>query len=267
MRRLRGNRCSIQSPPAFSQALVVNGNAISETDTGDYYPYRLYQVVTAVFDPVPFAAQLEQTKQEIAEPSGGSNNQVCGDLHFRVDRIMVCFDGSGRLESVFTKGYNAQFKEYEKFGAKQVARRIVTAPEYKSEIHGVVTALDPLPQSQDGLKDAAGGPVFEVKTLTPAADRIRILRISEDAMRGLVIGDTDITWPTVVAVWIQADAARSYRRTAPGTFAKCSPRLRQSRPLPVHGQFVRRCLRNLFCSFPVWTQGAVHAKDYLWRRD
>jgi len=190
-------RRTLQSP-AFSQTLIVNGTAVSETNTGDYYPYWLYQVVTAVFDPVPFAAQLKQTKQEIAEPSKAANTRVCGDLHFRVDRIMVCFEGSGRLESVFTKGYDAQYKDYQKFGDKQVARRVVTEPEYKSEIEAAITVLDPLPQSQDDLKDAAGEPLFEIKTPTPAADRIQILRVDEDALRGLVIGSSDIAWPTVV---------------------------------------------------------------------
>jgi len=190
-------RRTIQSP-AFSQTLVVNGSAISETNTGDYYPYWLYQVVTAVFDPVPFAAQLKQTKQEIAEPSGGANDHVCGDLHFRVDRIMVCFEGNGRLRSVFTKGNYAEYRDYQKFGDKQVARRIVTEPEYKSEIEAAVTLLDPLPPFQGDLKDAAGESLFEVKTTTPAADRIQVLRIGEDAMRSLVIGSADIAWPTVV---------------------------------------------------------------------
>jgi hypothetical protein len=190
-------RRTIQSP-AFSQTLIVNGDAISETDTGDYYPYWLYQVVTAIFDPVPFAAQLQQTKQEIAEPSGGANDRVCGDLRFRVDRILVCFEGSGRLESVFTKGYSAQFKEYQKFGSKQVARRIVTEPEYKSEIDAAVTELEPLPQPQGDLRGAAGESLFEVKTPTPAADRIQVLRVGEDALRSLVIGSTDIAWPTVI---------------------------------------------------------------------
>jgi hypothetical protein len=189
-------RRTIQSP-AFSQTLIVNGNAISETNTGDYYPYWLYQVVTAVFDPVPFAAQLKQTKQEIVEPSG-ANNRVCGDLHFRVDRIVICFEANDRLESVFTKGNYAEYKDYQKFGDKQVARRVVTEPEYKSEIEAAITVLDPLSQAQDDLKDAAGEWLFEVKTTTPVADRIQVLRIGEDAMRSLVVGSTDIAWPTVV---------------------------------------------------------------------
>jgi hypothetical protein len=177
--------------PAFSQTLIVNGAAVSETNIGDHYPYWLYQVVTAVFDPVPFAAQLQQAKEEIAQPSGGSNARVCRDIHLRVDRIMVCFSGNGRLESVFTKGYNAQFKDYEKFGDKQIPRRIVTEPGYKNEIEAAITGLDPLPQPADES-------LFEIKTPTPPAERIQILRISEDALRGLVIGSTDIDWPAVV---------------------------------------------------------------------
>jgi hypothetical protein len=63
---------------------------------------------SAVFDPVPFATWFRQTKQEIADPSGGAQERICGDLHFRVDRIMVCFDGSGRLESVFSNTARVQ---------------------------------------------------------------------------------------------------------------------------------------------------------------
>ena len=215
-------RRTIQSP-SFSQTLIVNGHAISESDTGDYFPYWLYQVVTAVFDPVPFAAQLQQTKQEITGPSGGANDRVCGDLHFRVDRIMVCFDGRGRLESAFTKGYNAQYKEYKEFGGKQVARRIVTEPEYKSEIAAAITGLDPLPEPQDDLKDDSGKPLFEIKMPTPAADRIQVLRIDENAMRSLVIGSTDIAWPTVVGgedsggcgAFLSADRTGNVREVLP----------------------------------------------------
>jgi hypothetical protein len=175
--------------PAFSQTLIVNGSAVSETDTGDYYPYWLYQVVTAVFDPVPFAAQLADAKQEIPEPSGGERNRVCGDIRMRVDRITLCFSGTGLLESVFSKGYFAMFQQYESFAGKQVPRLIITQPEYKSQIEGGITLLEPLPQPDETL--------FAVTTPTPPADRIQVLRISEGAMRGLVIGSTDIAWPAV----------------------------------------------------------------------
>ncbi|MGA7851731.1 MAG: energy transducer TonB [Candidatus Acidiferrales bacterium] len=183
-------RRTIQSP-AFSQTLIVNGSAVSETDTGDYYPYWLYQLVTAVFDPIPFAAQLQDPDRQIAEPSGNEKDQVCSDIHMTVDRIVICFSGNRLLESVFTKGYFAEFRDYQKFSAKQVPRRIVSEPEYKSEIVASITALDPLPQPDESM--------FEVKSPTPPAGRIQIVRIDENVMRNLVIGGAEIAWPAVVS--------------------------------------------------------------------
>lgn len=197
--------------PAFSQTLIANGAAVSETNTGDYYPYWLYQVVTGVFDPIPFAPELKQVKREIAEPSGSDKNTVCSDLHMRVDRIMVCFSGNGLLESVFTKGYFAQFRDYKKFAGKEVPRRIITEPEFKSEIEGTVTLLESLPQPDETM--------FAVTTPTPLSERIRILRIGEDAMRSLVIGGAQIEWPNVVGgqdsggcgAFVSADRAGNVR--------------------------------------------------------
>lgn len=42
---------------------------------------------------------------------------MCSDLQQTVDRIMICFSGNGLLESVFTKGYFAMFRDYQKFAA------------------------------------------------------------------------------------------------------------------------------------------------------
>lgn len=183
-------RRTIQSP-AFSQTLIVNGSSASETDTGDYYPYWLYQLITAVFDPIPFASQLQHPDRQIAEPSGDEKDQVCSDIHMTVDRIVICFSGNRLLESVFTKGYFAKFEDYRKFGAKQVPRRIISEPEYKSEIAASITTLDPLPPQPDES-------MFEVKSPTPPAGRIQILRIDENVMRSLVIGGAEIAWPAVV---------------------------------------------------------------------
>jgi hypothetical protein len=196
--------------PAFSQTLIVNGAAVSETNTGDYYPYWLYELLTAVFDPIPFAAQLKQVKQEIADP-GGATNQVCSDLQMRVDRVMVCFERNGLLASVFTKGYDAYYKEYKKFGAKQVARRVIHDPESKNEIVAVIDTLESVTQPDEAM--------FAVATPTPPAERIQVLRIDEEAMRGLVIGGAQIDWPTVVGgkdsggcgAFISADRAGNVR--------------------------------------------------------
>jgi hypothetical protein len=39
------------SSPGFSQTLIVNGDQVSEEDKGDYFPWWLNDLVTAIFDP------------------------------------------------------------------------------------------------------------------------------------------------------------------------------------------------------------------------
>jgi len=45
--------------PDFSETLIVNGDKTSEQLTGDYYPFWLHDLVTALFDPLPMADQLK----------------------------------------------------------------------------------------------------------------------------------------------------------------------------------------------------------------
>src|SRR5882762_1006147 len=119
-------RRTIESPD-FSEVLVVNGDAVYEENTGDYFPFWLNTFVTALFNPLPMLDALKQTSAQIAKPHGSENTTTCGDLHDRVDRWVICFEGShGLLSSVFTKGYAAEFKDHKNFAGKRIARRIVT---------------------------------------------------------------------------------------------------------------------------------------------
>src|SRR6185437_7579269 len=43
----------------FSQTFIANGDKVSEKLTGDYYPFWLHDLVTALFDPLPMADQLK----------------------------------------------------------------------------------------------------------------------------------------------------------------------------------------------------------------
>src|SRR5689334_25400851 len=49
-------RRTIESPQC-SQVLVVDGEKVSETDRGNYYPFWLRDLVTAIVDPLPMAQQ------------------------------------------------------------------------------------------------------------------------------------------------------------------------------------------------------------------
>ena len=203
-------RRTIQSPD-FSQTLIVNGDAVSEINTGSYYPYWLSEFINAAFDPVPFAAGLKQINARGTAAPSGKNDTACGDVQFRVDRWVICFNHDETFASIFTKSYDATYKDYEKFGNKQVARQILNDPGSAHELVATITALEPLTQPDESL--------FAVVNPTPPAERISFLSIGEDTMRSLVIGGADIAWPTVVGgsdsggcgAFVSADRAGNVR--------------------------------------------------------
>jgi hypothetical protein len=208
-------RRTIESPD-FSQVLVVNGDAVYEKDDGDYLPHWLNEFLTALFDPLPMLKALNQSNAQIPNPHGPENSTTCADLPARVDRWVICFEGShGLLASVFTKGYAAEFKDYKKFAGKFVARRIVSDPEPGTHLEAHIAELSELTQPDEQM--------FAVQQSTPPAERLSTVRMDEETFRSLVVGSTDIDWATVgeglttggCAVYVSADRAGAVREAWP----------------------------------------------------
>ncbi len=200
----------------FSQKLVVNGDAVSELDKEDYFPYWLKNFVTALLDPLPVMSALKQSNVSVAKPQGSEQSTTCADLHSRVDRWVICFEGGhGLLASVFTKGYAMEFKDFKKFGDKRVARRITTDPEPGTKLEARIIELTELTQPDDQM--------FVVSQPTPPKERIRSLRIDEEVLRKLALNSTEIDWPPVgdglttggCAVYVSADRAGNIREAWP----------------------------------------------------
>ncbi len=201
----------------FSQSLIVNGDAVSEQDKGDYFPYWLKNFVTAMMDPLPMMSALKQSNMQIRKPQGSEQSTTCADLRARVDRWVICFEGShALLASVFTKGYAVQFKDFKKFGDKRVARRITMDPEPGTNLEVRITELAELTQPDEQL--------FVVSQPTPPKDRIKSVRIDEEEFRKLALGSTEINWPPVgdgltaggCAVYVSVDRAGHIREAWPG---------------------------------------------------
>jgi hypothetical protein len=206
---------TIESPD-FSQTLVVNGEAVSEKNVGDYFPFWLSDFLTAMLDPLPMLNVLKQSNVQVAKPQGGENSTACADLHSRVDRWIICFEGShGLLASVFTKGYSAEFKDFKRFGDKRVARRIIKDPEPGTHLEAHITELAELNQPNEQM--------FVVSQPTPPNERIKSIRIDEDVLRKLSLDSTEIAWPPVgdglttggCAVYVSADRAGRIREAWP----------------------------------------------------
>lgn len=95
--------------PEFSQTLLVNGDSVYEKNVGDYFPFWLNELVTALVDPLPMLSAVKQVNTQLSRGPSSAGSRACADLRAHVDRWVICFEGShGLLESVFTKGYAAE---------------------------------------------------------------------------------------------------------------------------------------------------------------
>lgn len=200
----------------FSQTLITNGDAVSEADTGDYYPHWLNNFVTAVIDLMPpdMVGAVKQMNAPVRTPMPGARN--CADMAGRVDRWVICFEGDhGLFESIFTKGFAAEYKDYKKFGDKWVARDVVDYPNPGTTVEARVTELDELKQPDEQM--------FTVGQPTPPEQRIKSARIDEDTFHKLLIGSMDVNWPTVgegklkggCGLYISADRSGQVREAVP----------------------------------------------------
>lgn len=186
------------SSPGFSQTLIANGDQISEQNKGDYFPWWLNDLITAIFDPLPMLDSLSKVGASMQKPSGSEHSNSCARLQTKVGAppaensafLVFCFEGShGLLESAVTPGYEAEFKDYRDFKNKRVARRFVIDPESGTTIEATITELDELTSPDESL--------FSVQQPTSATERIGRIVVSEATVRSLSAYTPDILWPSV----------------------------------------------------------------------
>lgn len=186
------------SSPGLLQTLIVNGDQISEQDRGDYLPWWLNDLVTAMFDPLPILDTLTKVNASMQKPSGSEHSNSCARLQMRVGTppaensafLVLCFEGShGLLESAVTPGYEAEFKDYRDFKNKRVARRLVIDPEPGTTIEAKITELAELTSPDESL--------FAIQQSTPPTERIGRISVPEATVRSLSEYTPDILWPSV----------------------------------------------------------------------
>lgn len=176
--------------PGFSQKLVVKDGGISEENSGDYYPHWLSGVVKAVFDPYPQVNDLLRTTARMPAASGGASATACGNFQSDVDRWEICFEGNrGLLISVLTKGYAAEFSDFQKFGKKRVARTIRQQLEPGTILELKVVELTEVNHSIEEW--------FTAGSASRPPERIRTVRVDEKQFRDMVLSDTAMPWLTM----------------------------------------------------------------------
>ena len=202
--------------PGFSETLIVNGDQVYEKDTGDYFPWWLNDLVTAMVDPLPMLDLFKQANAEIAKPKGSEKSTSCAYISTNIDRWGICFGGSrGLLTSVFARGYDAEFRDFMDFGGKRVARSVLIDPEPGTHIQARITELTELRDPEESL--------FAVAQATPAQQRIKSIQVDEATVRALAAGSTEVAWPAVgggpltgrCAVYISVDRMGHVRESWP----------------------------------------------------
>lgn len=182
----------------FSQTLVANGNEISETLTGDYYPFWLHDLVTALFDPLPMAEQLKHMNGQLEIPEDSTQSNSCLNMQSRVGIAPVqntvayafCFGGKlGLLHAAVTPGYRAQFADYQPFKKKLVARTITAELAPGLTLSAKITELTEIANPDERQ--------FAIDKATPAAEQIKNSQVGEDSARVMALSTPEIVWPTL----------------------------------------------------------------------
>ena len=175
----------------FSSDLIVNGQKLSESVSGDYYPNWLRTLVTAIFDPATPIRDLDLTVP-YDDPMPGSG-LLCRRYSSQVgippvqNRIFstVCFRRDN-LESVGLPGYDAEYKDYKNFSGKLVARTIREYIEPGTEVEATITELADL--------SAIDESEFAVTQYAPP---IRTLTVTEDTLRKMANSSLELKWPPI----------------------------------------------------------------------
>ena len=181
----------------FKQSTIINGEQVSEENTGDYYPLWLKNFITGIFDPVPRADMWEGAKiSQIALPNG-QRSDACAREKFKVGSETVqndafatlCFDGAGLLKFVGLPGYHMEFHDYKRFGKQMIARRYQDDPESGTERVANVVLLEELRNP-----DAA---MFAIEKPTALEQRLQSLPVSQATIESAAQGQPALTWPPV----------------------------------------------------------------------
>jgi outer membrane biosynthesis protein TonB len=216
-------RRTIRSPE-FSQTLIIDGSKVSEQDTGDYYPFWLEDLVTAIFEPLPMFEQLKTFKGQLEVPADSTESSSCLQFAAPVGIPPVrasagyafCFKGKlGLLQSVNTPGYKARFEDYKPYKGKQVSRRILAQLDSDTALEARITQLD-----EAVLEDRA---LFTVDQPTPPAKQLKSMQVAESIARNIAVSAPAIIWPPVregrnsgtVSVYISSDRSGQVREVWP----------------------------------------------------
>jgi hypothetical protein len=206
---------------SFMQIAIQNGARYYESNSAaDYLPYWLDELIQGSIDPIPEAAFANVSADE--DQAGCGNWEVVygsGDEMFS-SGASICFNPDGTARQIFADPIGLEFEAYQKFGNKQIARRLSVWPGDPSEVNATVTVLEPLQEVQHSRPGKPISSLFNAPGDVGLASRLRFVAVPESA---LLPSDSAVrpplSWPSsytfpvngVIAVRVQIDRAGNVR--------------------------------------------------------
>jgi hypothetical protein len=178
--------------PKFKQIRIVNGRAVEEHNTGDFYPRWIQNFVDAILDPVPKAATLRKVPGTV--PIGVqahaciSNadrlNAIAGDL----PSAQICFqDADPKIASGADFTRSVWFSDFAPFGNQEIPRTLINDLPANSLVRGQIQILEPLRQ--------ADYPLLKAREFTPSEKQLQTTLVPTDTARSLLEASPVQTWP------------------------------------------------------------------------
>jgi hypothetical protein len=173
---------------AFTQTAVRDGQRYFESNSADYLPFWLHELLQESVDPIPqdelLQEQVELTKQGCAEwQAPYEKEKETVSVHHS-----VCFNADGTLRQLFTPTMSVLLGNYGEFAGKKIAHSITAWPRGGAEIRATVDSLEPL-LSEDSL--------FVLSGSTPYPARLRFVSVPEASLQLDTQVSAPLTWPVV----------------------------------------------------------------------
>jgi hypothetical protein len=180
---------------SFQQTRIVNGDAVEERNTGDFYPGWLRNYALALLDPLHRADLFRGRPGLVAVGEGqmrsclGRDDRP-GGITDQMTWATVCFQGKEpRIQSAMDFTSFMEFGEYENFGKKQIARSYTNYDVDNEKIVGRLITLEALKE--------VDGKLFAVEHPTAPEQRIEASFVSMATNESLIEKAPAIDWPAV----------------------------------------------------------------------
>ncbi len=167
----------------FNSVRVSSNGRIYENDSANYIPLILQTLTTAMLDPTPIVAAVQEGDRVLTKSNGSVDESglECIDAQRR-----MCFrDPGGMKETVAASGHSVTFGNYQPFGHKRIARVITNAPRLGEELYTL---------SITQLKEIDKATQIDVPTDADTG-RIEFQDVSESELRSHLVGSPSIVWP------------------------------------------------------------------------